>query len=251
MGADIYCDTSLISRVLDERASGPSLYPPEHSFSAQAIASWADHTLFPISVALVFQPHIISQRFSSPAETQTFLEDRIALRKNGRQRPVTLAEAEAVLKSCLRDYEQQLSDGRPYLLGDAVTAADLAVYHPLWFVRSAPPLLEELAPFAHVLGWMDRLASFGQGDSEELSSAGAIEIARNASIAPLPSTSDMADIEVGAEVQVSPADYGMDPVTGTLLKADCREIVVLRRAETVGEVAVHFPRFCYTVGKPQ
>lgn len=250
MGADIYCDTSLISRVLDEHSGRASLYPPEYSFAAQAIATWADHILFPITVALVFQPHIISQRFSGPEEMQTFIQDRIALRKNGNQRQVTLAEANTVLDNCLQDYGRQLSDGRPWLLGNAATIADLAVYHPLWFVSSAEPLAEKLEPYSHVRRWMDRLASFGQGESEELGSSEAIAIAREASIAPLPSTSDIADIVVGDEVEVSPADYGMDPVSGTLLQADGREIVVLRRDERVGEVAVHFPRFCYTVRKP-
>lgn len=247
IGADIYCDTALISRVLDERSNQPSLYPAEHQFSAQAIATWADNILFPITVALVFQPEIISQRFSSPAETEAFVKDRIALRKNGYQRQVSVAEAHAVLDSCLADYNQQLSDGRPYLLGEAVTIADVAVYHPLWFVRGAAVVGEKLKPYRHLLDWMDRLASFGHGESEALSAEAAIEIARSSSIATVEHSSDIPDVAVGDEVEVAPADYGMDPVRGTLLRADGREIIVQRNDERAGEVAVHFPRFCYTL----
>lgn len=249
IGADIYCDTALISRVLDERSERPSLYPPESLLSAQAIASWADNILFPITVALVFQPEIISQRFSSAAETEAFVKDRIALRKNGNQRQISVAEAHTVLDNYLRDYNQQLSDGRKYLLGNSPTIADVAVYHPLWFVRGAAVVSEKLKPYQHVLNWMDRLADAGHGESEELSSAEALEIAKRSHMAPLQSASDIAGIAVGDHVEVTPADYGMDPVSGILLLADHNEIVVARSDEAVGEVAVHFPRFCYTVRK--
>lgn len=249
IGADIFCDTALISRVLDERSAQPSLFPSEHQLSAQAIATWADHILFPVTVALAFQPEVISQRFSSPAETEAFVKDRIALRKNGKQRQVSVAEAHAVFDQCLADYNQQLSDGRPFLFGDTATIADIAVYHPLWFIRNAALVCEKLKPYHHVIAWMDRLAAFGHGISEEMSAADAIDVARNSTIAPVSPSSNIHGVAVGDPVEVSPADYGMDPVSGTLLLADGREIVVTRNDERAGEVAVHFPRFCYTLRK--
>src|SRR5690606_36072347 len=99
------------------------------------------------------------------------------------------------------------------------------------------------------IAWMDRLAAFGHGISEEMSAGDAIDVARNSTIAPVSPSSNIHGVAVGDPVEVSPADYGMDPVSGTLLLADGREIVVTRNDERAGEVAVHFPRFCYTLRK--
>lgn len=249
IGADIYCDTALIARKLDELSDEPSLYPSEHALTAQAIGTWADTTLFPIAVTLVFQPAVIQKRFSSEEEAKTFLADRAALRKNGTQRKITLAEATTVFDNCLRDYTTQLSDGRPYLLGDAPTIADFALYNPLWFVRNAAAISEKIEAYPKVREWMDRIAALGHGESTKLSSTDAIAIANESTSVVSDGQSDVAGIQVGDEVEVSPADYGMDPVVGRLALADDTEIVVRRRDERAGDVAVHFPRFCYSVRK--
>ena len=42
-----------------------------------------------------------------------------------------------------------LADGRPYLFGPKPTAADLAVYHVIWFARqNGGPEIEALLPFS-------------------------------------------------------------------------------------------------------
>ncbi|MGQ9424909.1 glutathione S-transferase family protein [Gilvimarinus sp. F26214L] len=249
MGADVYCDTALIARKLDALSDEATLFPVEHMLTAQSIATWGDSILFPIAVALVFQPAVIQQRFSSEEEVQTFVADRAALRKNGHQRRITLAEANTVFDNCLRDYSRQLADGRQFLLGPEPTIADFSVYHPLWFVRNAAIVSQKFAPYPEVIAWMDRVAALGHGKSEELSSTEAIAIAKAANTVVRQTGSDLEDIAVGDAVEVAPADYGMDPTGGTLLLANHEEIVVQRRDERAGEVAVHFPRFCYSVRK--
>lgn len=249
IGADIYCDTSLIAKKLDELSDEPTLYPQTHSLSAQTIATWADSILFPITVTLVFQPAVIQQRFTSEEEAKTFIADRGALRKNGTQRKITLAEASAVFDSCLRDYTTQLSDGRPFLLGSSPTIADFAVYHPLWFVHGAAIISKKFDYYPRVVEWLERIAALGHGKSSELSSGEAIAIAESSNSVLRKDSSNIPDIAVGDQVEVAPADYGIDPVAGTLALADNTEVVVRRRDERAGEVAVHFPRFCYSVRK--
>ena len=46
IGADIYCDTSLICDVLEHLAPTPSLYPEPGKGLARTLAQWADSTLF-------------------------------------------------------------------------------------------------------------------------------------------------------------------------------------------------------------
>lgn len=249
IGADVYCDTALIARKLDELSDEPTLYPREHRFTAETIAIWADSTLFRIAVTLVFQPAVIQQRFGSAEEAKVFVADRAALGKNGAQRKITLAEATAVFDNCLRDYSAQLDDGRSFLLGDQPTIADFSVYHPLWFVRNAAIVNERLNEYPKVLEWMDRIAAMGHGQAEKLSSTDAIAIARESESVVRESSSGIDGIAVGDHVEIAPADYGIDPVQGTLVLANDMEMALRRHDERAGEVTVHFPRFCYSIKK--
>jgi len=46
IGADIYCDTALMCRVIDRLAPQPALYPRSAGGLQHAIAHWADTQLF-------------------------------------------------------------------------------------------------------------------------------------------------------------------------------------------------------------
>ena len=46
VGADVYCDTALIARVLEELAPAPSFFPQGDTYAVQAAAQFADTTLF-------------------------------------------------------------------------------------------------------------------------------------------------------------------------------------------------------------
>ena len=56
IGADIYCDTSLICDVLEHLAPTPTLYPDAVKGAARIVAQWADSMLFPVAMAYNFQP---------------------------------------------------------------------------------------------------------------------------------------------------------------------------------------------------
>jgi glutathione S-transferase len=249
VGADIYCDTALIARKIDELSAEPTVYPREHQFAAQSIATWADTILFPIAVTLVFQPAVIQKRFGCAEEAQTFIADRAALRKNGTQRKITLAEANTVFDNCLQDYTAQLDDGRSFLLGEQATIADFALYHSLWFVRNAALICAKLNDYPRVLQWMDRIAAMGHGQYQKLSSIDAIAIARDSRSVVQEGSSDIDGIAVGDQVEIAAADYGMDPVQGSLVLANDTEMALRRTDERAGEVTVHFPRFCYSIRK--
>ncbi|GAB1266804.1 glutathione S-transferase family protein [Aurantivibrio infirmus] len=253
IGADIYCDTALIAKKLDQLSDEATLYPRENAFTLESVATWADSILFPISVALVFQPQALAQKFAGVPEKmiQAFVADRAALRKNGVQRKISADEARAVYATYLRKFENQLADGRKYLFGNNLTIADFSVYHPMWFVNGVQVLQEIFKPFPNVLQWLQRMKEIGHGVSSEISSADAISIANAAKTIVSPGGSDLEGIAVGDEVEVTPADYGMDIVAGKLLLSNEEEMVVQRVDERAGAVAVHFPRFCYFAKKAQ
>lgn len=253
IGADIFCDTALISKKLDEISKQASLYPNNNVFNLESVAAWADNILFPVSVALVFQPEALAQKFAGVPEkaVQAFVADRAALRKNGVQRRVSADEAKAAYASYLTNFEKQLADGREFLFGDNVTIADFSVYHPMWFVNSVEVLQTIFTPFPKVLAWLQRIADFGHGEYGDLSSADAISIANAATTIVTEYSSDLDGIAVGDELEITPADYGMDVVAGRLLLSNAQEMVLQRVDERAGEIAVHFPRFCYLARKPK
>src|SRR6185295_13642158 len=46
IGADIYCDTALMCRVIDKLCPTPPLYPAEAGGAQHMLAQWADSALF-------------------------------------------------------------------------------------------------------------------------------------------------------------------------------------------------------------
>jgi len=50
IGADIYCDTALIARVLEERKPEPKCFPDGNVGACEIVAHWADHWLFMAAV---------------------------------------------------------------------------------------------------------------------------------------------------------------------------------------------------------
>src|SRR5512141_2242094 len=54
IGADIYCDTQLIARVVERLHPEPTLYPGGSEGACQAIGMWADRAFFLASVPVLF-----------------------------------------------------------------------------------------------------------------------------------------------------------------------------------------------------
>lgn len=253
VGADVYCDTALIARVIDRLHPAPALFSDRSAISDLALAHFADQHLFAAAVAYAFQPPGIKAMFShmTPVQMQGFIEDRRNFRKGGNAPRMPLPDAWNAMLNMLPRLDAQLSDERRFLDGDAARICDFAAYHPLWFVQQAGPMASILEPYPHLRGWLGRMAAFGHGDPRPMESAEAIAIARSATPAMLPGRSarEIDGVGVGDEVSVAPTDYGVDPVVGTLVDADADAVAVRRIDAQAGEVVVHFPRLGYRLAR--
>ena len=257
VGADIYCDTALIARLLERLQPSPSLYPSDQAATTNLLAQWADTTLFSAAVAYAFQPAGLQAMFAhlSPEQIAVFIEDRKEMRKGGTSPRMGLDLAWGALLNFLPWLESQLAAGNPsspgYFCGPAPTIADFAIYHPLWFIRRAGPLGALLDPCPALNAWYARMSEFGHGPAEPLSSQDALAQAREATPVELPQV-DLRQVDgcaVGDQVAVSATDYGTDPVRGELVMSGVEEIVVRRQDERAGTVQVHFPRVGYRLVK--
>jgi hypothetical protein len=142
--------------------------------------------------------------------------------------------------------DAMLGDSRSFLLGALPSIADFSAAQSIWFMRRAPPIAAHLQPFAHVLAWYERVAAFGHGQPEPMSSAAALDLARNASgLAPCAVAG--AGIDAGTQVGVTPSDYAHDEVQGTLVGLDGDEVVIERQDPRAGTVHVHFPRIGFHI----
>src|SRR6516162_4645464 len=245
IGADIYCDSQLIMRELERRYPTPSFYPAGHG-AADALAWWAEKTTFLPAVSIAFAKR-------PDALPEGFLEDRAKF--SGRNiDPIAMMAAVPNLLDQLRAHfdwlDQTLADGRSFLQGPAAGLADLAAYHPVWFLRqnfgsAAAPL----DGFPRLLTWAERIAAIGHGSRSQMSAQQALDVARDATSIARATVDPQDPIgrKPGQTVTVTPDDTGRDPVVGELVASDVHEIVIRRSDREIGEVCVHFPRAGFVV----
>ena len=259
IGADVYCDTLLICEVLEALQPAPSLYPQGQTGLARTLAQWADGTLFSTAMAHNFSPKggMEYARLNPEQDMKAFAMDRGAMR-GGASRMMP-GDATAAYKSYLRRIATMLETS-PFVLGDQVSVADLAIYHPLWFTRRLPAVADVLATNAAILPWMDRVAALGHGkcNSVELSRAESLEIARQATPDMAYSGADSANVfqdehgvPLGTEVTITAESFGLEVTSGTLVAATRTRFTLARTHELTGVVHVHFPRIGFVLKKAE
>jgi glutathione S-transferase len=248
IGADIYCDSQLIMRELERRHPTPSFYPAGRG-AADALAWWAEKTMFlpAVSIAFAKRPEVLPKGF---------LEDRAKFSGRNIDPVVMLAAVPNQLDQLRAHFDwldQTLADGRSFLQGRAVDLSDLAAYHPVWYLRqnfgsAAAPL----DGFPRLLSWAERVAAIGHGRRSPMTSEQALDVARTATSIAKASTDakDPIGRKPGQVVSVTPDDTGRDPVIGELVTSGIDEIVIRRRDPAIGEVCVHFPRAGFVVTAP-
>ncbi|MCS3470746.1 glutathione S-transferase [Pseudomonas sp. JUb42] len=252
VGADIYCDTALIARRLEQEKASPTFYPAGQEFTVAAFAEWADAVMFKHAVSLVFQPASLAVRFAKvpPEAFKAFVADRATLFDGGSASRVPLQQALHQWPTFMARLELQLSRSGDYLFGEP-SIADFSVAHTLWFLKQTPvtaPLVDE---YPQVATWLARVQGFGHGAPSELSSARALEIAASATPAALPDEVlvDPNGFQPGDQVVIAATDYGVDPVAGALVFSGREELILRREDERAGVVHVHFPRLGFRIEK--
>ena len=249
IGADIYCDTSLICDVLEHQQAEPVLYPPHLKGVSRVFAQWADSTLFWAAMGYNLQPKGVAALFAKapPEVGAAFAADRKAMRVNMTQ--LRMQDAAPAYRSYLRRIAHMVEE-HEFLFGAEPCVADFAAYHPLWFTRVCTPSVADV--FEHVpavLEWMDRMAAIGHGRMEKFSAQDAIAVAAGAE--PVSEMSavfqDEHGIALGSEVTVAPESFGTEATHGTLVAATRTRYTVRRTDPRAGAVHVHFPRVGYVL----
>jgi glutathione S-transferase len=255
VGADIYCDTALIARVLERLAPAPSLFPYGDTLAVQAAAHFADKELFGIAIPIAYQPGMGMMKLflsdATPEYLANFGKDRAAMRQGGTVRRGPAHECRGNLPGLLSRVEAQLK--APYLFGDQPCVADFSLYNALWPLWMPADVRVVLDPYPKTRAFVERMQQIGHGKPVEISSGDAIELAHAATPAAVKDAVALETngIKLGEQAEVMPVDSGLNPVRGELVNASAEVYTVRRSDPRAGTVHVHFPRFGYQLNKAQ
>jgi glutathione S-transferase len=243
IGADIYCDTHCIARVLDRLHPSPPLSPPGQETLENALSRWAETTFMMVVTAFFGIGGIFPEEFVEDRR-KTMVPPWLDLDQSAALLPTKLLQ----IRTNLDRVETLLADGRVFLLGAEPSLADLSAFHPLMALTVHARTAALLEPLRHVPAWLERVRSIGHGERSELDAEQALVIARASSPAAFQGEPVLPEgMQLGDPVLVLADEYGSGPVTGALAPSDLYEIAVRRDTERAGEVVVHFPREDYSV----
>ncbi|WP_122316749.1 glutathione S-transferase family protein [Pseudomonas cichorii] len=250
VGADIYCDTALIARRLEQEKTSPTFYPEGHEFTVAGLAAWGDSVLFMHAVSLVFQPASLAVRFAKvpPEVVKAFVADRATLFDGGSASRLPLEQAKHQWPTLMSRLELQLERNGDFLFGEP-SIADFSVAHTLWFIKQTPVTAPLVDDYPAVAAWLARVLGFGHGAHNELTAGEAIQIAAAATPAALPDEVfvDPNGFKAGDQVSISAHDYGVEAVVGELVFNGREELILRREDERAGVVHVHFPRLGFRI----
>jgi len=241
IGADVFCDTLIIARVIDMLHPTPSVFQ-SGLLPNLAVQQWSDMMFRPGAALSLhenaeFLPDdVVTDRaaYFTFLDFENFAEDA----PHFRSQFITFAS----------QLNHQLADGRAYLFGDNAEWADINAYMNIWMAGgNIPSSGEFLAKLPHISGWYDRMDNFGCGKRTDIESSEALEIAvkaqNDAGGFRLGShKEDQSGCQPGDPVTIQPDDYGIIPVAGILKMSNDEEIIICRTQDNLGEVYLHFPR---------
>lgn len=248
IGADIYCDTQIIIRELERRFPSPSIFVGGDKGLGWGTAMWTDRVFFQAAVAIIFGG-------GAALADEAFIKDREKL--TGRPFDIAAMKQAAPLmaeqfRAQLGWIDDQLADGRAFLMGERAGLADASVFYNLAFIRwTSPAGAKLIAAWPRVAEWEARVAAIGHGTRHEIAREAALDIARAATSTeePRADTGEPNGLKPGDRVSVMADDYGRDPIMGELVSSSAQHIAIRRADPRVGEVVVHFPRAGFLVMK--
>ena len=241
VGADIFCDSRLISAEIARESQRSSLDPAAASAAERDYAAHLEGEVFWAAVLSIGAGRTIRQLLRNVGvwKTLRFIKDRAGIGRTARVAVPSARQAGTNFEEHLRELEQRLQ--ADFLSGQAAPShLDFAAYHTLWFQRVVGEVPMSLT-LPRVEAWYTRMSDFGHGAVEEISRQQAFDVAAKATPREVPADHAQ-DALVGSTVTVAPTDYALEGVRGTLVGSSDERWIVARQTDQFGPVHVHFPR---------
>ena len=245
IGADVWCDSQVIVRKIDELYPEPTMYPGNSEGICNSIALFADRRFFFSTTPVIFE----KLAASVPKE---FIEDRSKMMAgsgaNFTELTATAPDARNQVRAFLEQLAHQVSD-RQFVLGGSFSLADAAYFHCVWFLRAEPSSFALAERYPSLMQWFERVEKMGVGNVTPMEPDEALKIAKDSK----PATREQFDetdpngLKPGMTVSVTPDDYGFDPVTGKVVVSTIHEIAIERNDAEVGAIVNHFPKVGFRI----
>lgn len=247
VGADIYCDSHMILAALDRLLPQRPLVCGRNEGLVRGLGFAWERQLWIPSIGVL--THYIGEHI--PPE---FIKDRkegyLGIDISPEAMAPTFTQHVQFVRAQVA-WLAQAMHGRAYLMGDDISAADLACWQTLFLLRkNCPPEVDALLGLDPLLDWYERILAHGHGNPSEMTPQAAFDAARHArpaSVDHLPPNGDPGGLPDGRAVIVTPEDNARVPVRGRLVRANAWEVIVHREDEQAGDLHIHFPRLGYTV----
>ena len=247
-GSDIYCDTRLIARFLDDFWPDPPLYPPKLNVSeyskCKIIEDWAE-TNFIRPIAL-YITGVNARKFP-----MKFHNDRANLHGKGSPSIEQVNKAGFRYKKQVELYmdwvNNLLTDKSDFFHGPSVSLTDIVLYEGPWFLEKISGNCDFLKGRARLERWFAKMSELSSPPRRMLSAKFAINLALNSE----PETCSLQidakyHILKGTKVKVSA--LGQNACAhGRLVYLDSEKICISIESERTALVHVHFPREGYFV----
>lgn len=246
IGADIFCDTRIISSEIAELSNKPQLAMENCSSEIVEFVQHVDGQLFMAVVANSTPRKAILLMLTNftPWSAYRFVKDRAEMGSRSKLKPIRKKDAKALIKSHLVGMESRLKLSE-FIFGDEPTIADFSAYHLLWF-REKTSSDKFRKKYPAVCQWIRNIQSFGHGQTQKISKSKVFAEARSADPRKIPHAMQSHDW-VGKTVEIAPNDYGLTPVTGVVVGADKLRTIIARESDEFGTLHVHFPQSGYDV----
>ena len=239
-GADLFCDTRVISAEIAAIASLPALDPATCDEAALGFSAELEGEVFMACVASIPPGRALKQlvKLFGLIGAFRFIRDRAGISREAAARPLSPQQAGEVFDRHLAELNAYLDGNGPFIGGEAPSHLDFAAYHTFWFHRIVGDLpIPDGIPA--VAAWYQLMGKFGHGEHREISGEDAFAAARTAEPRGIPEALKQAE-QIGQTVTVAPADYALDGTTGELVGADARRWIIARDTE-LGRLHIHFP----------
>lgn len=266
IGNDVYCDTNLITSVLERRfpasAGYGTLFPSGKRGTSAHTGLIKEFSKYYVENALFNNATGLISWDKFPDQLIKDRSDLLGRKINPAAMAANTARPLSELSSHLASIEEQLNDGREWLF-DTVTPglADISVHFVLAWIKPMPTsasLFDEKR-YPNTLKWLNRLSELlkskqkAQGTPEVLKgeAAGADITSSNhepdAVVGFDAREAQRLNVKLGDVIQVAPEDTGRSyPTLGKLVALNLEEVVLEIQAKK-GKLRCHFPRLGYSI----
>ena len=250
IGADLYCDSQLIMKVLAKKNESDHLfnYP-----SFEEASNWIEKIEIHGNTSIFgsIKPlELICAYFKNmpPNHAWKFITDRAKLGKTVKLPNADLPHEQKVniAQTYLKEVDKQLSQQAFFLTNKMPTSVDFTAFTMIYYLDTINKLkLAQGLPNLH--RWYQRMSTMGTGSFKEISGKECLHIARDTSPMPIDSQY-LNSSRIGQEITFTNKGFMAQMNSGVkgVVVGENNNVIILRReSPQVGVVHVHFPKLSY------